>query len=466
MLASAWRPASGDTDRGLVRAMGRWDLTAIAVNGMVGAGIFGLPAVVAREVGVLSPLAFVGCALIVGTVVLCFMEAASRFETTGGPYEYARAAFGDFIGFQTGWLRWLADGAAVAANLNLLAAYAAAFLPVLAGRWTRWTAMVVLVGAMAALNVRGVRYSARVVGIMTVLKLLPLVVLVGFGLFHVDGRVWADVGRDLQAGDFRRWTLAVLVLAYAYMGFEDATIPAGETRDPRRAAPAALLTAVALVTAVYVLVQTVCVGVVPDLAKAERPLAEAGTRVFGPWGGSLLTASALVSITGNMLGAALSYPRLTYALARDGLFPAVFAAVHWRYRTPYASILLYAGVVGGLAVSGTYERLVTLSAVALTLVYGATCLAVPVLRRRYGPATLQIPGGTAVALSGMVLTLGLLAVSRPAGALGTTAGAVAVGTLLMVLGRRSARPGRGPGHGRPTVLSKLSVPSSLRHRRR
>jgi len=167
-----------------------------------------------------------------------------------------------------------------------------------------------------------------------------------------------------------------------------------------------------------------------------------------------------------MLGAALSYPRLTYALARDGLFPAVFAAVHRRYRTPYASILLYAGVVGGLAVSGTYERLVTLSAVALTLVYGATCLAVPVLRRRYGPATLQIPGGTAVALSGTVLTLGLLAVSRPAGALGTTAGAVAVGTLLMVLGRRSARPGRGPGHGRPTVLSKLSVPSSLRHRRR
>jgi len=437
-MAVARRP-SGDVEQGLVRAMGRWDLTAIAVNGMVGAGIFGLPSVVAREVGVLSPLAFVLCGLVVGTVVLCFMEAASRFETTGGPYEYARAAFGDFVGFQTGWLRWLADAAAIAANLNLLATYGAAFWPVLSDRWARWMMIVVLVGAMAALNVRGVRHGARAVGTATVLKLLPLVVLIGFGLFHVDWGVWAGAFRDPPAVDFRRWMLAVLVLAYAYMGFEDATIPAGETRDPRRATPAALLTAVVLVVTVYVSVQTVCVGVVPDLAAAERPLAEAGARVLGPWGGSLLAATALVSIAGNMLGAALSYPRLTYAFARDGLFPAVFAAVHRRYRTPHASILLHAGVVGGLAVSGTYERLVTLSAVALTVVYVATCLAVPVLRRRHGPAPLRIPGGVVVAFIGMALTLGVLVASRPTGALGTTAGAVAGGTLLMVLGRRRRR---------------------------
>ncbi len=439
MEANRRRPSGGDPERGLLRAMGRWGLTAIAVNGMVGAGIFGLPSVVAREVGVWSPLAFVLCGVVVGTVVLCFMEAASRFETTGGPYEYARAAFGAFVGFQTGWLRWLADAAAIAANLNLLVTYAAAFFPVLSGRWARWAAIAASVGAMAALNVRGVRHSAWAVSTATVLKLLPLVGLVGVGLFHVDWRVWSGALGDPPAVDLHRWTWAVLVLAYAYMGFEDATIPAGETRDPRRATPAALLTAVAVVAAVYVLVQTVCVGVVPDLAATDRPLAEAGTRVFGPWGGSLLAATALVSIAGNMLGAALSYPRLTYALARDGLFPAVFAAVHRRYRTPYASILLHAGVVGGLAVSGTYERLVTLSAVALTLVYGATCLAVPVLRRRQGPAPLQVPGGVVAALGGTVLTLGVLVASRPTGALGPTAGAVAVGTLLMALGRRSAR---------------------------
>lgn len=439
MPASARWPSGGDIERGLLRVMGRWDLTAIAVNGMVGAGIFGLPAVVAREVGVLSPLAFVLCGIVVGTVVLCFMEAASRFETTGGPYEYARAAFGAFVGFQTAWLRWLADAAAIAANLNLLVTYAAAFAPVLSGRVARWGTMTAFVGLMTALNVRGVRHSAWAVGTATVLKLLPLTGLVGVGLFHVNWGVWTGALRDPSALDFHRWTSAVLVLAYTYMGFEDATIPAGETRDPRRATPAALLTAVAVVAALYVLVQTVCVGVVPDLAATDRPLAEAGARVFGPWGGSLLGATALVSIVGNMLGAALSYPRLTYALARDGLFPAVFAAVHRRYRTPHASILLYAGVVGGLAVSGTYERLVTLSAVALTLVYVATCLAVPILRRRHGPATMRIPGVTVAAFGGTALMLGVLVASRPTAALGTTAGVIAVGTLLMALGRRSAR---------------------------
>ncbi len=273
---------------------------------MVGAGIFGAPAAVAALAGPWSPIAALVAGLGVLSIVLCFAEVGSRFDESGGPYLYAREAFGRHVGFAVGWLHVWTRLLSAAAILNVFVAYLVPLLPwagTPTGRLAVMTGVVVLV---TAVNVRGVRLAAWSVDALTIAKLLPLALLLLLGLPRVSGHVLAT-----QAVAEVLWTDAVLLIVFLYGGFESAVIAASETRDPRRHTAFALLTALAVVTATYSLVQLVVVGVLPHAATLETPVAAALEAVAGPLGALLGSLAALVSGYGWLTGFAMMTPRIS-----------------------------------------------------------------------------------------------------------------------------------------------------------
>ncbi len=362
---------------GLVRIIGRWDLTAAVINAVIGSSIFGLPSELARLTGAASPLAALYAGLGVLAIVLCFAEVASRFQEPGGPYLYARQAFGRFVGFETGWLTFWIRVTALAAGLNVFADYLARIVPAAAGGPGRAAAMTALVVVIAAVNVVGVRQATWAVDVFTVCKLVPLAALVLAGLPHAR----AEVLHTQQVTD-PQWTQAILLLVFAYGGFEAPLIPAGEAKSPRRDTAFALLVALAAVAVIYCLVQLAVIGLVPAVAGVKAPLASATGALLGPPGVALASVAAMVSIGGYATGTVLQSPRILYSMAERRELPAVLARVHPRFRTPHVAVLTYAGLALPLALFGSFAWNATLSAVVRLFTYGLTCLGLLVLRRR------------------------------------------------------------------------------------
>lgn len=393
------------TEAGLVRGIRRWDLVAIAVNGIIGAGIFGLPSKVHALIGPYSVIAFLACAAVVTLIILCFAEVASRFAATGGPYLYAREAFGPAVGFEVGWMLWLARLTAFAANSNLLVQYTSYFWPDAVVGWRRVVIITLLMAGLAIVNVVGVRNAAMVSDFFSVAKLVPLAVFIAVGLFFVSPSSFSPVAQPGYGG----FSKSVLMLVYAFTGFEMAVIPAGEAVNPRRNLPMAMLTAIGVVVLVYVLVQIVCIGTLPALAASERPLADAAEQFLGRAGGAFISAGALISILGNLNVLVLAASRLPFAMAERDELPRRLAATHRRFHTPHAAILLTSAIMLVLALRKSFVEALTISTVARLVAYGATCAAVPVLRRKGGPrAMFSIPAGTLVSAATLVLCVWLL----------------------------------------------------------
>ncbi len=387
-----------------MRALGRGDLTALAVNGIIGAGIFGLPSAVAALLGNASPIAFVACAAIVGIIVLCFAEIASHFNETGGPYLYARSVFGGLVGFEVGWAIWLARVSAFAANSNLLISYFGFFVPGADDGWARVAGITAVVGFLAVVNVRGVVLGAHLGDAFAIMKIIPLIAFGTIGLFFVE---W-DTFATIQVPESASFGGAVLLLIYAFTGFEYAAIPAGEARHPKKDISWALVYALVIAAVIYLAVQVVAVGTLPTLAQSERPLADAGRNFLGPVAGGVMALAALVSIFGNLSAVMLIGPRLTYAFAQRGEFPAFFGRLHSRFRTPVGSIVVFALMVWLLALSGTFVWLATISVVARLGAYMVTCAAVPVLRKRSeGRPAFQLMFGPLFPILAIVLGLWL-----------------------------------------------------------
>lgn len=396
---------NGESKTGLLRAMGRWSLVALVINSIIGSGIFGLPSVVAGKLGPASPLAYIPAALGMGVVMACFAEVASRFRKAGGPYLYARVAFGRLAGIEVAWVTWLARLTAAAGNANLFVIYLAEFWAPVKSPFPRLVVLTLLVGLLTAINYRGVRAGARQSNLFAVAKLVPILLFIVAGLFFVH-RGNFSIHSTAPAGT---WLEAVLLLVFAFGGFEGAMIPMSEAKDPKRDAPFALFTALAAVTVVYTLVQVVVTGVLPDASKTDRPLAAAAHLFVGPAGAVFITLGALVSVYGLLSGMTLYTPRLTFALAEQGDFPAPFASVHPRFRTPYVSIVVFAGLVWALAVAASFEWNVTLSAVARLFTYGATCAALVAFRKKPPEeAGLRLPAGGLFALLGILFCLALI----------------------------------------------------------
>ncbi len=389
----------------LVRALGRWDLTGLVVNSVIGSGIFGLPAIILGLVGGLSPLAFLGAGAGIAVIMTCFAEVASRFREAGGPYLYAREAFGQFVGLQIGWIAWLVRLTSAGANSNLFVVYLGELWHPATEPVVRVVLLTLMFGFLAVINYRGVRHGALVSDAFVVAKLVPLAVFILVGLFFLRGENF----QLAKAAGLSDWSQALLLLVFAYGGFEQVLMPASEARDPKRDMPFALLTGLAVVATVYLLVQVVVVGTLAPEAVTERPLAVAARGFLGAGGAWLLSAGALISTYGWMSGGILTAPRLTFALGERGDFPRFFAAVHPRFRTPYVSILLFTGLSWALAVAGTFQWNATLSAVARLLTYAVACAALLVFRRRAPDgAVFHAPAGALLAVLGMAFCIGLL----------------------------------------------------------
>jgi len=406
-------------------------MVALFINAVIGAGIFGLPARVHELLGPYALLAYVACALLVLLVVLCFAEVGSRFEETGGPYLYARTAFGPFVGFQVGWLVWLTRVTAFAALCNLLIDYLAHAWPAVASTGGRVAVASLATAAIAAVNIRGVRTAAIVANVFTIGKLVPLVLFVGVGLFFVEPALYVPEAAP-SVGDF---SSAMLLLVFAFTGFETATVPAGEVRDPRRTLPFAILVSMAVIAPLYLLIQAVSIGTLPGLASSTTPLADAAGRFAGSLGAGVIVLGALVSISGTLNGLVLAAPRILYAMAERRQLPAVFARTHARYRTPHWAIALTALCMLALTLSGSFLTAVALSTITRLLAYAATCIAVPVLRRRaagggMAPAAFSVPGGPWV-VGTALLVIAWLVLHARAEELRNVAIAMLVGALLM-----------------------------------
>lgn len=432
------------TTPALKRELGRWDLTAIGVNQVIGGAVFALPAALAATAGAWSPwmVAAVGVASML--IALSFAEVASRFDSTGGPYLYTRAAFGRFAAFEVGWMLWFTRAASWASVINVLVSSLGFYWPTITAGAPRTIFLTILIALIAAINIRGIRQSSFVVNLLTVGKLIPLAVFILAGLFFVD---WSRVTAGSSVS-LHELSASGLLLIFAFGGYEVVPVPAGETRNPRRDVPFALITTIIIVTIVMTLAQVVALGTLPGLAASKTPLADAAALFLGVGGAAMLTIGAVISTSGNNMGQALSGSRNLFALAEQGDLPSFFGRVHARYHTPINAILVTAGVALVLAVSGTFKTMAEASAISRLLVYVATCASMLRLRSAQfegvvKPAVFTVPFGPVIPIAAIMVSLAILAGATPL-KLMAGAGALAAGAVLyLVAVGASRRTGSG-----------------------
>jgi len=420
-------------DSSLKRELGRWDLTAIGVNQVIGSAVFALPAALAATAGPWSPwmVAAVGVASML--IALSFAEVASRFDGTGGPYLYTRAAFSRFAAFEVGWMLWFTRVASWAAVIHVLVSSLGFYWPVLRTRNPRAILITAIIAALAAINIRGIRQSSFVLNVLTVGKLAPLVVFIAAGIFFVD---WARL-RPGVTPSLEEISASGLLLIFAFGGYEIVPVPGGEARNPRRDVPFALIMTIIIVTAVMTLAQIIAVGTLPGLAASKTPLADAAALFLGGAGAAMITLGAVFSTSGNNMGGALSGSRNLFALAEQGDLPAFFGRVHPAFRTPVNAILVTAGVALLLALSGTFQSMATVSAISRLLVYVATCASMLRLRssRFEGvvkPPVFVVPFGPIVPVAAIAIAMTILAGATPI-QLRNGAAALVVGAILYAI---------------------------------
>jgi len=396
-------------DRGLLRAIGRWDLLALVINGIVGAGIFGLPAKVHALLGVNGLWAIIACAAIMGLVILCFAEVASRFEQTGGPFVYAATAFGPVAGFLTGWILWVARVTGCCAICSLFLQYAAYFSPYINHGAGRIIAAVVIVGTLTLIHFFGIKRAVLFGNIVTVGKLLPLLIFAAFGLLHMDPMRFSQSAPPINA----HFAQAVLLLGFAMVGWESVVVTAGETRNPQRDLPFALIAGLSAVAVLYLLIQIVCIGTLPQLSTSERPVVDAVRTFMGPGGATLITLGALISMVGTLHVTMLTVSRVPYAMALAGQLPRVLGRVHPHYRTPYVAVVLSGVLVLALTLSSSFVYLLTVSTISRLLVFAVTCASLPKLRQMAAvpAARFVLPGGLLIPCAAVTMIAWLLASS-------------------------------------------------------
>ena len=367
-------------DHQLVRGIGVPALTANIISSTVGAGIFVIPAAVARGLGSAAPLAFICCAIAMVLFVTCFAIAGSRVSLTGGLYAYVEVAFGRYVGFLAGMLYFLTALGAVAGVVNVLANSVALVVPFLGAAVMRVVVMLAVYGVLVFINIRGVREGAGAVTVITVAKLLPLLLFVCVGIFfiHAPNLSWSGWPSSKSLGD------AVILLIFAFVGIEVALIPSGEVKNPARTVPLSAYLSLVITTIIYLMIQLVAQGTLgADLGNhLDAPLAESAAQFLGNLGRMILLAGASISAFGFVTSDILSSPRMIFAVGRDGALPQFFAHVHPRHRSPDVAIITYAALAFALSISGTFEKLAVLSNVAVLLMYLLCCAACWVLVQR------------------------------------------------------------------------------------
>jgi amino acid transporter len=397
----------------LVKAIGRWSLAALVLNTIIGTGVFVLPGTLGGSLGWASMYAWLIAAALTGTMIFSFAEVASRFSRAGGAYLYGTAAFGPFVGVQFAWMGYFVRCITAAVQANLFTTYLVELWPAAAARPAQVAVTVAFIGLQALVNIRSVGSGATVSNVFAIVKLVPLIA------FGTLGIAWLALGRAAPPAvatdpTLGGWLNAMVLLMFAYGGFESALIPMAEAKDARRDAPFALIAGLALVTVVYLAAQLTVLVTLTEPAATNRPLAASARVMFGPGGAVLITLAALISVYGWVASNMLNVPRLTMAMAQEGALPSFFAKIHPTFRTPYVSILIFAAISLALALQAGLLQNLSLSAVSRLLLYGGVCLSLPVFRRREArgdlppgvePALFRVRGGLFFAAVGVALSL-------------------------------------------------------------
>lgn len=394
----------------LNRSISKWAMVLLVINGVVGSGIFGLPAKTFKETGVYSIAAFGVCALAVFVIILCFAEVSSRFDKTGGPYLYALSSFGPLPAFLTGWLLLVTRLITYAALINLLVTYLSVFSDWFTQPSSRIISIILLTLFFAFINHIGVKDSTRVNNFLTVAKLLPLLLFIIVGSFFIETTNF----EIRQVPGFSSFSSTVLLLVFAFGGFESVLVNSGEVKDPGKNLPFALLFAALVIAVIYILIQVVSIGTLPTLASSEKPLAQAAGLFMGKTGATLIAIGALFSVTGTLNAIMLVGSRLPYAFSEEKQFPKIFSFIHPRYKTPTLSLLLFMTATIIISINYSFLSAASLSAITRVMIYGIVCFSLIRLRKKKAAQTgyFKIPYGKFFAFAGMAITIWLLSSSR------------------------------------------------------
>lgn len=394
----------------LNRSITRWAMVLLVINGVIGSGIFGLPSTAFKETGVYSIAAFLVCALAVFIIILCFAEVSSRFDKTGGPYLYALSSFGPLPAFLTGWLLLLTRFITYAALINLLVTYLSVFSDWFNLPSSRIITIVSLTLFLAYINHIGVKNSTQVNNFLTVAKLLPLLLFIIVGFFFVKGENY----QAKQVPDFGSFSSTVLLLVFAFGGFESVLVNSGEVKNPEKNLPFALLLAALIIASIYMLVQIVSIGTLPSLAESKKPLAEASQIFMGKTGALIIALGAMFSVTGTLNAIMLVGSRLPFAFSEEGQFPKVFSFIHPKHKTPTWSLLLFMGITIAVSLNYNFLKAATISAITRVMIYAIVCTTLIILRYKNPGQSgfFKIKYGNVFAVLGVLIAVWLLSSAK------------------------------------------------------
>lgn len=390
----------------LNRSISRWAMVLLVINGVIGSGIFGLPSTAFKQIGVYSIAGFFVCAVAVFIIILCIAEVSSRFDKTGGPYLYALSSFGPLPAFLTGWLLLLTRFITYAALINLLVTYLSVFSGWFELQSSRIITIISLTLFLAYINHIGVKDSTRVNNFLTIAKLLPLLLFIVVGFFFIEPGNY----EIKKVPDFTTFSSTILLLVFAFGGFESVLVNSGEVKDPAKNLPFALLLAALIIAGIYMLVQIVSIGTLPSLASTDKPLADAAGLFMGKTGAIIITFGAMFSITGTLNAIMLVGSRLPFAFSEENQFPKFFSFIHPKYKTPTFSLLLFMAITIIVSLTYSFIEAVSISAITRVMIYGIVCCTLIILRDKKPKQTgfFKIKYGKVVAILGLLLTLWLL----------------------------------------------------------
>ncbi|HLF44830.1 MAG TPA: amino acid permease [Chitinophagaceae bacterium] len=398
------------TEEGLKRLVGVQGLALAIVNSVIGAGIFALPAIVGIAMGAFGVFSYIFCSMMLAAVMLCYAEIGSRVTSSGGSYAYVEAAFGDFAGYIINWLFFFGWSVlSSAALMNIIADSLAVLFPVFSNPLLRSVFFFVLIGFMALINVRGVKQGIGFVKGLAIIKLLPLIAIIIFGLSQVKiaNLQWEQIPALKTFAD------TALILFFAFAGFETSLGVSGEFKNPKRTVPMGIFLGGLTVLIVYMLIQMVTQGILGTAIAdfKDAPLAAVAEKIAGPIGATILLITAAISCLGSVSGDVMATPRSLFACANDGMFPKFLGKVHPKFATPHLAVITYASLIFLFAISGGFKQLAVLASAAILLVYLAVILATIKLRRRKQQTdekTFRAPGGLIIPFIGTAAIIWLL----------------------------------------------------------
>ena len=385
-------------------------MVLLIINGVIGSGFFGLPAKVFKETGVYSIAAFLVCAVAVFVIILCFAEVSSRFSKTGGPYLYALSSFGKLPAFLTGWLLLVTRFITYAALINLLVSYLSVFAAWFTLPEARIIVIVLFTLLLAYINHIGIRNTTRINNFLTISKLLPLLLFIVVGSFFIEPAQY----EIKHIPDFSSFSSTVLLLVFAFGGFESVLVNSGEVKNPEKNLPFALLLAAVFITTIYILIQVVSIGTLPALASSDKPLAEAAGLFMGKSGASIIAIGAIFSVAGTLNAIMLVGSRLPYAFSEEKQFPGLFSFIHPKYKTPTWSLLLFMSITIIVSLNYSFLSAASLSAITRVMIYGIVCTTLILLRKKNPDQAnfYKLKHGNIIAVAGILITLWLLSSSR------------------------------------------------------